>query len=353
MKAEGLIFTVQVIFMRLSSRIKYVLGLPALLFSVVASINRQKKFIAKSVDQEIEKAIALKDGSLDAADIKKLKSYYGLAVPAILGEAFCALRGYNMTGAERLASTCQGAMTGLGDDFFDRQRLSPQEVKDFIERPEAFTGNTGSEKLFLHFYKTALANAPDSALVKHQISRVFQAQLLSKQQDNPGLSYDVIKDISISKGAESLLYYRTVFEHPLTDREEKMLYSLGGLMQVSNDIFDVYKDYKNGVHTLVTTTSKINNLRVYYHAVLRLGIDAAFRSGYPNIYVRKFLGILSIGIFSRCLVCLDQLEKNEKKSDGVFDPARYSRKDLICDMDTAGNKLRSLKYHLKISKQFR
>ncbi len=352
-EGSKLIFTLYEIFMRLISRIKYVLGVPGLLLTVISSISRQKKFIAKIIDPEIKKATAFNDGSLDEADIKKLKTYYGLAVPAILGKAFCALRGSGMTEAERLASTCQGAMTGLGDDFFDRQRLSDQGVKDFIEKPEQFTGNTGSERLFLHFYKTALANAPQPELVKHQIVRVFHAQLLSKQQDSPGLSYDVIKDISISKGAESLLYYRTVFEHPLKEREEKMLYSLGGLMQVSNDIFDLYKDYKDGVHTLATTTNKINNLRIYYQAVLRLGIQAAFRSGYPDVYVRKFLGVLSIGIFCRCLVCLDQLEKNEKKSEGVFDLARYSRKDLICDMDTAGNKLKSLRYHLKISRQFR
>ena len=52
-----------------------------------------------------------------------------------------------MTDKERLASTCQGAMTGLGDDFFDKQRLSEQGVKDFIEKPELFNGNTASEKL--------------------------------------------------------------------------------------------------------------------------------------------------------------------------------------------------------------
>ena len=322
-------------------------------FIVISHINHQKKFIQKNINPLVDESKKIDDGSLDENDLKKITGYYGLAVPAILGEAFCALRGKSMTDKERLASTCQGAMTGLGDDFFDKQRLSEAALKDFIESPELFTGNTASEKLFLHFYKTALANAPKPALVKQQILRVFQAQLLSKQQDKPGLSYEVLKDITIRKGAESLLYYRTVFEHPLKHGEEKMLYSLGGLMQLSNDIFDVYKDDQAGVSTLITTATQIKELRFYYSALLQMGTDAAYRSGYPKNNVRKFMGIISMGIFCRCFVCMDQLEKNEKKSGGVFDPKLYSRKDLICDMDTMANKWKSLRYHMKLSRRLR
>lgn len=321
-------------------------------FSIVARLNEQKSFIKKHINPLIAEARQLDDDSLDDNDIKKITAYYGLAVPAVLGESFCILRGNPMTEKERLASTCQGAMTGLGDDFFDRQRLSEQGVKDFIENPDRFTGNSASEKLFLHFYKTALANAPQPALMQQQLFRVFYAQLLSKKQDEPGLSADVINDITIRKGAESLLYYRTAFDHPMKSGEEKMLYSLGGLMQLSNDIFDVYKDRQAGVHTLATTTGSIKSLRVHYRALLKLATESAFRSGYSNERVRRFLGLLNLGIFARCLVCLDQLEQLEKRSGGVFELHRYSRKDLICDMDTATNKLRSLRYHIKLARKF-
>ncbi|MBK9533288.1 MAG: hypothetical protein IPO42_16125 [Chitinophagaceae bacterium] len=319
-------------------------------FTVISNINRQKNFIRKNIDPLLMAAKKEADGSLDENDIKKITGYYGLAVPAVLGEAFCVLRGEPMTGKERLAATCQGAMTGLGDDFFDKQRLSAQGVKDFIENPALFSGNSASEKLFLHFYKTALDNAPQPAQMQQQLFKVFHAQLLSKQQDIPGLSNEVIKDITISKGAESLLYYRTAFEHPMRKGEEKMLYCLGGLMQLSNDIFDVYKDHQGGVSTLITTTTNMEDLRFYFSALLQTGTEAAYRSGYAKRHVKRFLGILSIGIFSRCFVCLDQMARNQKRTNGVFELNAYSRKELVCDMDTIGNKLRSLRYHIKISK---
>lgn len=319
-------------------------------FNTVSYIGRQQKFLKKHIAPKIAAAQQMADGSLDEQDIKKINGYYGLAVPAILGEAFCVLRGQAMTDKERLCSSCQGAMTGLGDDFFDRQRLSEQGVKDFIERPEQFSGSSASEKLFLDLYKTALANAPQATQMQEQLYQVFYAQLLSRQQDVPGLSYEVIKDITIRKGAESLLYYRTAFEHPLKTSEQNMLYSLGGLMQLSNDIFDVYKDLQAGVSTMVSTATSIRQLRFHYSALLEISTAMAYRTGYPKENTRKFLGVLYMGIFSRCYVCLDQLERLEKRSGGIFDPKAYSRKDLVCDMDTLGNKLRSARYMMKLLK---
>ena len=92
-------------------------------FIVISNINRQNKFIQKNINPLLDEAKKINDGNLEENDLKKITGYYGLAVPAILGEAFCTLRGKKMTDKERLASTCQGAMTGLGDDFFDKQRL--------------------------------------------------------------------------------------------------------------------------------------------------------------------------------------------------------------------------------------
>lgn len=320
-------------------------------FKIFGNISRQKKFIRKHIGPALASAKKLADGSLDESDFKKITGYYGLAVPAVLGEAFCALREERMTSKERMASTHQGAMTGLGDDFFDRQRLSEQGVKDFIEKPEQFAGNTASEKLFLDFYKKALLNAPDAGKMKAQILRVFQAQLLSKQQDSEGTSFEMLKDITMRKGGESLLFYRTAFEHPMQKGEEKMLYSLGGLMQFSNDIYDIYEDRQSGVSTLATTVTQIADLRTHYAALLRIGTEAAYRSGYPKTNVRRFLNLLNLGIFSRCFVCLDQLERNEKKTAGIFELRSYSRKQLVCDMDQFGNQLKSVSYLLKEAKK--
>jgi hypothetical protein len=313
--------------------------------------NRQKKYIKKNIEPFLNKAMVVNDGSIDNDDIKKITGYYGLAVPAILGETFCVLRHKKMTPTERLVSTYQGAMTGLGDDFFDKQRLSETELKNFIEDPDLSIGKTELEKIALHFYSFTLSNNARPLHMKEQLLNVFKAQVLSKKQTKPGLSIDEIKDITFQKGGQSLLFYRAAFDHPLKKGEDNVLYGLGGLMQLSNDIFDVYKDLQNGIHTLVTTTSNINVIRQIYDVKLKTSIQATLQLEYNKKDIRKFLQILSLG-FSRCYVCLDQLESNEKKSDNIFRPDLYNRKDLVCDMDTTSNKLKSIKYHIQICDGF-
>src|SRR5436190_5404165 len=126
-----------------------VLRLPATLYSLLHNISIQKKFLQKNIYPRLDAARAINDGSLDEEDFKKITHYYGLAVPAILGEAICLLRGHKMTERERMALTCQGAMTGLFDDFFDKRGKSDETVKTLIEKPQELTGNNESEKIFL------------------------------------------------------------------------------------------------------------------------------------------------------------------------------------------------------------
>jgi hypothetical protein len=320
--------------------------------TILAYLKRQKKYIRKNIVPFLDEAMAVNDGSIDLEDIKKITGYYGLAVPAVIGEAICVLRHKKMTATERKVSTCQGAMTGLGDDFFDKQRLSETELKNFIEGPDINSGKTELEKIALHFYISALNNSARPLLMKNQVIKVFQSQLLSKKQTKPGLSILKIQEITFQKGGQSLLFYRTAFAHPLKKGEDDVLFVLGSLMQLSNDIFDVYKDLQNGIHTLVTTTSNIHDLRKIYDETLHTGIQATLQLEYNKNDIRKFLRILSMAIFSRCYVCMDQLESNEKNSDNIFRPHQYTRKELVCDMDNWNNKIKSIKYHMWITQKF-
>jgi hypothetical protein len=56
---------------------------------------------------------------------------------------------------------------------------------------------------------------------------------------------------------------------------------------------------------------------------------------------------MSVSVFSRSWVCLDQLEKAAIKNGGIFNPSTSDRKELICDMDTSYNKWLSVYYHIQ------
>jgi hypothetical protein len=82
--------------------------------AILKYLNNQKKYILESIHPIIETYTAVNDGSIEEEDIKKITDYYGLAVPAILGEAICILRNKEMTSNERLVSTCYR----IGGRFF-------------------------------------------------------------------------------------------------------------------------------------------------------------------------------------------------------------------------------------------
>ncbi|MEO7766845.1 MAG: class 1 isoprenoid biosynthesis enzyme [Ferruginibacter sp.] len=323
------------------------LNSPFTVYRIVKNLARQKEFIQEKIWPDLISAKIVNDGSLDENDFKKITGYYGLAVPAILGEAFCMLRGKKMTPSERMASTCQGAMTGLFDDFFDNQLLSEEELIAFIEKPEQLSGNSSNEKLFLHFYKTALECCCHPKLMQDHLYKVHTAQVMSIRQATPGITKEDINAITLQKGGASLVFYRTVFTNPLEKAEENMLYHMGGLMQLANDIFDVYKDQQQGIQTLVTTTTDIRDIRKLFTELLKEGNTAAYKANYPAVNIKKFLGLISLAIFSRCFVCLDQLEEKQRSTDNIFIPQRYTRKDMICDMDTVQNKWKSLMYYVR------
>src|SRR5687767_9983842 len=93
---------------------------PSTVAVLTRNVKRQHAFIRNNILSELHEAEKTNDGSLDAADFKKITHYYGLAVPAILGESLAVLRGKPLSEKERYALTYLGAITGLFDDFFDK-----------------------------------------------------------------------------------------------------------------------------------------------------------------------------------------------------------------------------------------
>lgn len=328
--------------MHLSNLIK----LPGLLQTVLRSSKVQKRFINQTLYFDIEQSKRENDNSLNESDFRKITNYYGFAVPAILGEGFCLLRGKEMSERERNALTYLGALTGLFDDFFDEKELSENYLKNLMDRPESAEVSNSNERLFVKFAQKALKNTSDIDGLKMASLKVYEAQVLSKKQKETAISQEKIKDITLQKGGYSILFYRSVFQQAADDTERQMLYYLGGIGQLENDIFDIYKDYTNGIKTLATTTTHIEELRKVYHSLMEKTIDLVYRTNFSLKSKKKFLRFVAL-IVARGFVCLDFLEKNEEKTNHTFLLKEYKKKDLICDMGTVKNNMKLINYYLK------
>ncbi len=326
--------------------IRKAIKLPYIFMNLLLDLRQQKKFMKLHIAPLLKKSIITNDGTLTEKDFLKINRYYGLAVPAILGEAFCTLRGTKMTESERWVSTSQGVITGLFDDFFDELELPEDQIVNMVNHPENIHSGSSNELLFLDFYKLSLQKAAFPNLIKEQLMMVHKAQVASIEQENPKINASRIWEITCIKGGDSVLFYRTAFNNLLVKGEKEALFQLGSLMQFENDIFDIYKDFKSGISTLPTTILLVKDLRKLYKKQIRIFIELCHKMDYPSKQVEQFLDRV-MPVINRGYVCLDKYQKLEDNNANVFDISSFSRKQLICDMEKPLNFLRTIQYQLR------
>jgi hypothetical protein len=308
-------------------------------------VRRQKAYVKEVLEPVIHNASNSNDGSLEEDDFRKIRAYYGFGVPAIVGEGFCTLRGKAMSQRERKASTYQGALTGLYDDFFDKTDMAKENILSMMQDPMTYQPNTSLEKLFIHFLSEVNKNLSDQDDFNQAFMKVYESQIKSTKQTEEDLSFDQLKQITFDKGGNSLLFYRSIFDGKAGAAEEEAIYNTGALMQMGNDLFDVWKDFPQQVKTMVTDCIHIKMVRKVFRDQLNITIQSIERSGFPKKNITAYLHKLLLGI-SRCFVCMDQLEMLEQKSNGIFLPVTYSKEEMLCDMEKPRNIIRSINYYL-------
>ena len=326
--------------------IRNLLIFPVIKTKLSSDLKIQKKNVLTTLNPYLEESKKANDNSLDELDYKKMISYYGLAVPVMVGESFCLLRGKKMSSCERLALTCLGGLTGLFDDFFDRKNMPVGYIKELLENPHKQTGQNSNERLILTLYLKVLENLTDSERIKRYSLKVYNAQVLSKKQTGSDINEKEIEAITLQKGGNSVLFYRCAFTEELDKLEEQLFFKLGSIWQIENDLLDVYKDNNGGIKTLVTTENKINNIRKKYIRLVDEFVALLLQTQYSTSNKRRFLDTVLLYI-SVGFVALDVLEKNERKTGNIFMLEKYERKDLICDIEKPINIIKIIHYFAK------
>jgi hypothetical protein len=314
---------------------------------VYRKLNTQKAFLQQELSPFLQDTMHQNDGSLSEADLSKMMRYYGLAVPGILGEAFAALRDSPLSETERNGCTWLGATTGLFDDFFENTSLADGYIELLYRQPAMYTGNNTNEKLANHCWRIALKHAANADLLTDMAAMVHRSQSDSRLQKKNDPGKDTLQRITFDKGGFSVLFYMSFFYREIPVTDEKLFYHAGSLLQLENDLFDVYKDHQDAITTLVTSGMKIAELRTIYLDLWAETKKYLDETSFSKQGKTHFLKILC-GLVSRGLVCLDMLQQRENENNGRFHPAVFTRKQLICDMEKPVNLLRTMHYYAKM-----
>ena len=251
---------------------------------------------------------------------------------------FTDLRGYKTTKNEQQAAIYLGAYTPVYDDLVDDQTMN----HDDIERLQ-----TNQYKENIHFaliwylYKKLETRLPRKGQFKHYFQLSGEAQTASLQQlKKERLHWDDLQKITFDKGGYATLLYRSILENEIEAKEEKAIYQLGAALQLVNDVFDVYKDHQQGLQTCITNTTDIIIPADIFEEKVNTCILAFHDLPYSKIHIERMLWKIKV-MLSRGYVCFEQL-KALPAATAAFSPAKYSRSQLICDMERMKNIKRSL-----------
>jgi hypothetical protein len=301
-------------------------------------INHNKKFkdFVKNYLSEFQK-----NGMKLRTDIRKISDYY---VPAnsLLNDLISILqRGSKLTENEMKKTVYAAILTPIFDDLLDMNMLPVQNQKELFLNTENYTPLIVEDKIvhdsLLNISKLGLLNKTNFEKSKMD---VFNSQYESLKQFDTDVSRDVLINILNYKSEAALVFYYCLLDLEYSHEVEKSIRKFARLGQMTNDLFDVYKDYREGIRTYANTCENFEVLERKFLEDSREFCKFTRSLGYPQKQTERYLGVLSV-VLGRGLVMVRQLlrlQKKEGKGPLPFD--KLPRHEFIGDMEKPINMFR-------------
>lgn len=260
-----------------------------------------------------------------------------------LAAVFCLLRGYSLNGAEKRRFSLLSALACFFDDLADtaRQTGSPGILRK--DDPEQFGKTADSSGFAIHLLHTIYQTLPPENLSEFKIflHRVFQLETDGRQQNGQALPLEELQRLTAEKGGCSVLLFRRLLDHPFSAAEQAAVFQFGALVQLCDDIFDLWFDRQNGIATLATLLTAQNDLprlQEYFDLQTATTIHAFRQTPYPRRQVETALRALHF-LVSITRVCLDHYRNLQKKRGTL---PLDNRSDMVVDMERSLTRFRAM-----------
>ena len=309
--------------------------------------NKQKKFLKSFLAPLLHKYANAVDGSLVASDLYKMQHYYGLGSVVLVGEAIAVLHGRAISNQERESLTLMACLTGPFDDFFDQEYLSDTHIKNLMKANDPSIIQNTKQQLCFDFYKQILSAGNQTEVIA-VAEEVFTTQKASLSQKKSSPSLSDIQKICDDKGGAAMLFYRAGFKSDYLTSEKEILFKTGEIYQLCNDIFDVYKDIYEGIKTPVILCSKISDIDSLLKFKLSELKSVLTKAKVDTKTQQKYLSFLYVSV-ARSMVCIKQYKLLEQTTTNEFKASKYTRKQLICDMELTKNKINFLSFYRQLN----
>ena len=285
----------------------------------------QPNYAWKFLDREIPHIHDL------APSLKKRIDHY-LFANAVTTDWFARLHGMSLSDQERQASILLAAATPIADYMVDDLQLSKSDILESIKNPR----NEILDLISSTLYYRCRSLHSDTLQFEMYFHKTLAAQEQSLAQSDLDVPIETLRKITWKKGGYALLLYRSVLGKEMTRQEEDAIFQIGGLMQLHNDIFDIYRDHQDGINTLPLAIENMITLeRVYRKEVLK-SAKAIENLKFGTHRYRQFFALFHL-IVQTGFLCIDHYKKLTVSNNYILNVGLYQRSDLIFDMDSIKN----------------
>jgi hypothetical protein len=278
--------------------------------------------------------------SLTSGEKRRLKHYfYGVTY---LSAVFCLLRGRSRTNREKYLFTNLAALAYFFDDLVDESQPG-NDGAVWQDNPEAFGASTDARGLALHFLRNVYQTLPPSDVpeFKSYMHRVFNIETAGRQAGAGKVNLPELEAITAEKGGYSVLLFRRVLANPLSETEQEALYQMGYLVQLCDDVFDIWFDLQSGIRTIpgeLAHQGKTKALTDFFEKQVSHTYAAFIRySGFKSAAARGALHFL----VTVTRVCLQHYAELQKKHGTL---PLDDRSAMVVDMERWQNRIRAARW---------
>ncbi len=262
-----------------------------------------------------------------------------------LSVLFCSQLGRGKTAQEHKLFFDLSALASFFDDLVDAQRVifeSPNSPKN----PTTFGQMADERKLALHFFQNVTHRLPMENLPMFQnyLQRVYAVEIAGQQRTKDA---DICstKKITAEKGGCAVLLFRCLLQPLPNARETKAWMEFGNLIQLSDDIFDLWFDQQGNVATLATLLAeggRVGELEGLFEEQLTRTKRAFIETPVSKWRIRRTLAGVHVltAITRTCLLRYQQLAGKHRKLP------LNNRNLMVVDMEKWSNRWRSLRFLL-------
>ncbi|WP_205513531.1 class 1 isoprenoid biosynthesis enzyme [Longitalea arenae] len=310
--------------------------------SLYRRVQRQEKWLHKQLPIILADTVPDYQQSFSPRDIKRITKYWQLALNLVC-ENLYQLTGNKPDSGEHKRIILLSVFGPLFDDLFDDNILHYEQIASLVAKPETYVPQTKTDLLVKKLYLALLEITPNRQLFIEQLQQVSYWQRASLKQLNNTITEEELYEITYKKSYYAILLFCAVLDHYPDQQVLEILYPIAGLMQLTNDAFDVWKDVHNGVYTLPNLYLNFEQLQARFLAEIALINHKLWQLPYTVKNKQKF-AITIHSLHAMGWISLAQLRQVTAGISSFEALTKLSRKALVCDMDSFEQKLKWLKY---------